>query len=128
MRATHMAEPSSDACGDRCNDQTNNLDCVSGLDSSGVQGRFEALAQSDSIDKATALEMMALHHEIQTQHIKICHAMEREIDGLKYEITTMERTHRYSEMFAALTGDVALLQKQVREICEKLAEGNNRRR
>ena len=119
-----MADSSSEACGDR----SNNIDCVSGIEPSGVQCRFETLAQSDSIDKATALEMMALYHEIQTQHIRTCHAKEREIDGLRYELSMIERTHRYSEMFSALAGDVSLLQKQVKELYEKLAEGGNRRR
>ena len=53
------------------------------MESDAVRCRFESLAQSDSVDKPTALEVMALHHDMQTQYLRHCHSMERRIDALK---------------------------------------------
>ena len=107
---------------------TEGLECATTMESDAVRCRFESLAQSDSVDKPTALEVMALHHDMQTQYLRHCHSMERRIDALTHEITTMQRTHRYCEMFEVLTRDVALLQKQVKELYEKQAEATGRRR
>lgn len=90
-----------------------------------VRGRLETLVHSDTMDKTTALEVMALHHELQTQHVQRYHAMERELDALRHELAAGQQAHRTLEQMDTLSADVGLLKQQLGELCAKFAEATS---
>jgi hypothetical protein len=71
---------------------------------SDLRRQCDALVHSGSIDKESALGIQRLHHEMEL--LVLQERMSKEVDRLNHELSTLDRTRRFSDMLTSLTEDI----------------------
>lgn len=95
-----------------------------GLSVGRLRLQCNALVASDAVDKTAALQIMRLHHAMETLYLNEQHALTRKVDSLNNEIAVLNLGHQNADAVDALASENKKIKITVTDLESKLEQIN----
>lgn len=108
-----------------CPDECTDLNPLEYTDFSRIRDQCNTLVQSDSVQKDAALQILRLHHAMETIFHKMLYEKNSQLEALKSELVVTKLTHTHANAIDSLTTENMRNQQRMKEICDDVTQCKN---